>query len=305
MNPGFAFGQPGSRINIAPSPSLSDLESIQASVAFTLAPSGAAHRYNLVEGYLSFALFVNPDLSIAGTILDAQGNWTGASSAPGIVTPGKTHQATLQCDGISMVRLALDGNIVATNYSVAGAVRSVGALGLTIGHWPDPPDVYTFQGTIFELLLQAYDPQNDRIRGIDPCCFDRKAIAQWFARMAKKGITADHLSQAMDGLAATAKAAAIAMRNGQEAPTLTQQGLAGAVSYALSRRDFTALEVALNQWQQFANTQLTDAQRAQFTADLVAGITAFGLSWNDWCEFARLFCLDLCNPGSKGHRHGR
>ena len=304
-HPGFGFGQPGSRINIAPSPSLSNLECIEAAASFMLVPRGAMPRYNLVEGHLSFALFINPDHSIEGTILDSSSNWTGAKSAAAAVSPGGRHSAVLQCDGISMVRVVLDGKVVATNYDVPGAVRSVGSFGIAVGHWPDPPDTYTFQGTMFGFRLRAYDPQKDRIRGIDPCCFDRKAIAQWFAAMAKKGITADKLSQAADQLAAAAKAAAIAMRGGQEAATVTQQTLAAAVSYALSRRDFAALEAALSDWQQFANQRLSAADRTKFAGELQSAIAAFGLDWSDWCTFLRLFCLDPCNLVGRGDRHDR
>jgi hypothetical protein len=273
-------------------------------VSFTLGPHGAAHRYNLAEGHLSFALFVNPDRSIEGTILDGGGIWTGAASGAGAVSPGVRHSAVLQCDGISMVRVVLDGTMVAANYGVSGLVRGVGPFGIAVGHWPDPPDVYTFQGTIFAFLLRAYDPQNDRIRGISPCCFDRPAIARWFTAMAKKGVTADKLSQAADQLAAVAKAAAIAMRGGQEAATLTQQTLAAAVSYALSRRDFAALQAALEQWQHYAKQRLSAADQAKYAAELQAAFAAFGLDWADWCELMRLFCLDPCSLAGKGGRHG-
>jgi len=304
LYPGFSFAEAGSRINIPPSSSLSDLGLIQASVAFALSPHGAAHRYNLIEGYLSFALFVGPDLSISGTILDANGDWTGATSAAGAVTAGANHRATLQSDGISMVRVFLDGSEVASNYSVPGAVRGVGALGIAVGHWPDPPDVYTFEGRIFEVLLQAYDPQNDTIRGVDPCCYDRKAISRWFAAMARKGVSANHLVQAAQNLAQEAKSAAIAMRGGNAGATVSQQDLAGAVSSALSRRDFTAFEAALDQWRQLAGQRLSQADQAQFANNLKTAIDAFGLSWSDWRAFLRLFCLDPCDLEDGGHHHG-
>jgi hypothetical protein len=304
-HPGFGFGQPGSRITIAPSFSLSNLECIEAAVSLVLAPKGASHRYNLAEGHLSFALYINPDHSIEGTIVDSSGNWKAATSGAAAVSLNTRHSAVLQCDGISMVRVVLDGKIVAANYNVLGAVRSVGPFGVAVGHWPDPPEVYTFQGTIFAFQLRAYDPQKDRLRGISPCCFDRKAVAQWFTAMAKKGITADKLSQAADKLAAAAKAAAIAMRGGQGGATLTQQTLAAAVSSALSRRDFAALQAALNEWQQFANQRLPAADRAKYTSDLQSAIAAFGMGWSDWCSFLKLFCLDPCNLFGKGDRYGR
>jgi hypothetical protein len=51
--------------------SLQNLGAIPAAVQFNLQPGGTLHRFNLAEGFESFALFVNPDYSIQGTILDA------------------------------------------------------------------------------------------------------------------------------------------------------------------------------------------------------------------------------------------
>ncbi|MGA9957355.1 MAG: hypothetical protein WBQ06_03670, partial [Acidobacteriaceae bacterium] len=80
--PGFDYTQQDSRVIVAPSTSLEDLLAVRAIVTFYLNPSGGlTRRYNLIEGHLCFALFVNPDGSLSGTILDADGNWAGAQSS--------------------------------------------------------------------------------------------------------------------------------------------------------------------------------------------------------------------------------
>jgi hypothetical protein len=299
-SPGFSFLQPGSRINVQPSLSLSNLASINAEVAFTLAPQGAPKRYNLAEGFESFALYVNPDLSFSGTIFDASSNWAGATSAPGSVTSGKLHRAGLQADGFNMVRVLLDGNVIGANYSVNGKVRSVGSLGLAIGHWPNPPNQYTFEGTIFEVLLQKYDPLSP-LEVLDPCCFDRRALSDWFKSVARRGVSAANILKASAALQAAARAAVLAMRGDDETRTTTFQSLINGLQLALKRRDCAALESVLKQLQRFADSTLDSATRAQLGSQVQTALAQFGLDFNDWCRLAAILCLGpRCHGGKEG-----
>jgi hypothetical protein len=170
--PVFLYEQPGSRINIPPSPTLQNLGAMQAAVRFKLHPSGGPHRFNLTEGFESFALFVNEDYSIQGTILDATSTWNGPSSPAGVVSTDAIHTAILACDGVNSVQVYLDGALVAGNYSIPGGVRAVGNLGIAVGHWPNPSDYYTFEGTIYEFILLKYDAQQDLLNLLDACCVD-------------------------------------------------------------------------------------------------------------------------------------
>jgi hypothetical protein len=302
--PGFGFTQPGSRINVQPSRSLRNLGCIRAAVSFNLQPQGAVHRYNLMEGFESFALFVNPDNSLSGTIFDANSNWTGATSAPAMVATGSTHTAGIECDGINMVRIFLDGAIVGENYNVLGSVRDIGFMGLAIGHWPNPPGQYTFEGTIFEVLLQKYDPAADLTKVLDPCCFNTAALLRWYTRVAGKGASIGKLSQAADALWAASKSAAIALRGGSKAATETQQALAATLTNALRRRDLSAVEFVLTQLQTSATGQLNAATVKKLGDDVRQAIADFDLQWSDWCDFLRLVCLDPCgNQGTECH-HG-
>lgn len=297
--PGFNFAQPGSRINVNPSPSLSGLSCINLEVTFKLTPLGATHRYNLAEGFESFALYVNPDFSLSGTIFDATSNWTGASSAPAVVSTGKTHVAALQSDGINMVRILLDGKIVGTNYSVSGQVRSIGALGLAIGHWPNPSNQYAFEGELFEVLLQKYDPTGD-LQWIDPCCLDRKGIANWFKSVAQKGATIPKILAAASALQVATRAAAVALRGGDAARTTKHQSLTAALLLALKRHDLTALESVLAQLQQFANTTLDAATRATLAGEIQAALAQLGLGFEDYVRLWSLLCLIPCSEKPAG-----
>jgi hypothetical protein len=297
--PGFSFNQAGSRINVRPAASLNDLECIRAGVVFTLQPRGTTHRFNLMEGYLSFSLFVTPDHALSGTINDQSGNWTGATSAPKIVTSNVQHTALLESDGVSMVRISLDGKIVGENYAVPGEVRSVGNLGLAIGHWPDPPDVYTFEGVIYEVLLQKYDPQKDLTSALDPCCFDQKAILCWWKGLAKRGITPAMLAKASLTLKDALRQVVIAERGGTKTGTTAQQNMALAFSAALKKGDYAELEFILEQAQSSIGSQIGATQVAQLKAAVDKAYASFGLEWADWSKLMQLLCLDIYNTKSR------
>jgi hypothetical protein len=290
--PGFVFAAPGSRININPSSSLASLGCINLEVTFKLSPLGTAHRYNLAEGFESFALFVEPDLSLWGTIFDANSNWTGAASPAGQISAGETHVAALQADGINMVRVLLDGQVVGTNYAVHGAVRGVGSMGLAVGHWPNPANQYAFEGTIFAILLQKYLPQSD-LALLDSCCFDRAALADWFRAMQKKGISANKLTQASEALQAASLKATVALRGDDASRTAKHLALAAALKLAVKRRDCDALERVLKEFAQLA-ASIPPATRDALAKELQQALDGFDLSASDWNKLLCIFCLSPC-----------
>ena len=68
---------PGSAIIIPTSKSLQEIGSIKIRcMIYSTARGGGAARQNIVEGHLSFAFFINSDLSLQGTFLDPNNNWT-------------------------------------------------------------------------------------------------------------------------------------------------------------------------------------------------------------------------------------
>lgn len=292
-HPGFSFASSGSRINVRPSPSLSTLGVINLEVKFSISPSGHSVRYNLAEGFESFALYVNPDLSLAGTILDASGNWAGASSPAGTVKAHTTQVAALQSDGINMVRVLLDGAVVASSYNVDGQVRGIGSLGMAIGHWPDPPDQYTFAGTIYAVLLQRYDPQTN-LSYVDPCCFDRAALAAWLRAAQAKGLTRQKMLTASKAVQAVSLQAARALRGNSVARTRKHQLLTMALNYALKQRDCDALEEALKLLAAFMDAEISAADRAQLESEMRAALALFGLGSADWLKLIKIFCISGC-----------
>lgn len=190
----YSFGKGDSRIKVQPSPTLQNLYAIRVIVNFNLtAPPPSTGRANLIEGHLSFAMFINPDLSIEATILTPDGTWSGVRSAPSAVSPGSWHKAEFLHDGINMAKLQVDGVVMGSSYDVQGPVRSIGPEGIAIGHWPGPSAGYTFSGMIGELLIYKYDPTVDLARALNPCCFDKAALVALLGNVTKAGWDADKL----------------------------------------------------------------------------------------------------------------
>ena len=185
-------GGPG-RVRIRPSDTLSDLQGLRVQVRFKITPTGTAHRHNLIEGYLCFALVVNSDWSLAGSIYDRNNSWTGATSPPGVVQPNRWHTATFVHDGISAARVFIDGVPVGEGFASPGPVRSVRApYGLAVGHWPDPDDRYTLEGAIDEVKVWRVDKQSVKDL-VDLCCLDRETWDEISHRAHVEGYDGDDL----------------------------------------------------------------------------------------------------------------
>jgi hypothetical protein len=189
----LGFHLAGSRIDVEQSDTLAHLGAFRCSVRFFLEGDTTA-RYNLAESELSFAFFVQAPLSLAATVLDADGNWSGAFSAPNTITPGQWHRADCGHDGISTSWCALDGQVIMTNTNVPGPVRPVGPRGLSIGHWPEPVDQYTFLGNISEVWLWQTRP--DPVT--DSCCAGDDVFARLSANARERGWTADSVQATLD-----------------------------------------------------------------------------------------------------------
>jgi hypothetical protein len=316
-SPSFSFGSGDSQIRVEPSPTLADLGAVRAVITFNLAPGGPlSRRYNLMEGHLSFALFINPDGSLQGTILDASGAWTGAKSAPNTVRPGQWHTAELQHDGINQLQLVLDGAVVAAAYNVLGQVRSVGPHGIAVGHWPEASGVYTFEGYLREAWLYKYDPYKDVNGLFDPCCTDRKGLAEAVAKLRAAGETADSVAAKGREVLAFGYEMLAAVRGGDGAVTKRQEGLSQQAWAAFLRQDQGGFSTALGQLAALAQGRLTHGQQEAFHKrqdDLLASLP---LPKEDLLGLIHTMCWDktgvdperlaeVASRGTKSPRDGR
>ena len=260
--PSFGFAMGDSQVRVEPSPTLSDLGAVRAVVTFKLDTGGPlTRRYNLMEGHLSFALFVNPDGSLQGTILDSTGTWSGAKSPPGAVVSGQWYNAELQHDGINQARVILDGALVAEAFDVPGPVRTVGPHGVAIGHWPEASGVYTFAGAIRETWLYKYDPHKDANGLLNPCCTDRKGLAEAVEKLREQGETADSLAAKGREVLAFGYELVAAVRGSDAATTKQQEALSQQAWAAYMLGDQAAYSTALGQLAALAQHRLTHAQQ--------------------------------------------
>ena len=178
------FNGGDSRVDIPPSDDLADLRGLRVRVRFKARRlpwwwlwrrwwwrrfGWRPHRQNLVEGHLSFALFVQPNGSVMGTVVDANGNWRGPVSPPGVIKAGQWHTVEFGHDGIVSAAIAVDGVTVARMDDLIGPVRGVGPTGVTVGHWPEPPHVYTLAGWIDSMEIWRDEPLPEET-AVDDCC---------------------------------------------------------------------------------------------------------------------------------------
>ena len=311
--PSFEFGSSGSEVKVEPSPTLTDLGSVRAVITFNLNPGGPlSRRYNLMEGHLSFALFVNPDGSLQGTILDANANWTGATSAPNLVRQGRWYTAELQHDGINQLQLTLDGGVVGSAFDVRGPVRTVGPHGVAIGHWPESPGVYTFAGWLREAWLYKYDPYKDANGLLDPCCTDRQGLAETVDKLRAGGHTADSVAAKARELLSFGYDLVAAVRGGDEAVTKQQEALSQQAWATFLRGDRSGYTTALGQLAGLASQRLTHAQQQAFDEKRAELLASLPLPKDELLGLVKTMCWDktaidpqqLAEVATKGHQHG-
>jgi hypothetical protein len=267
---------------------------IRASVRFFHSPNdGGGRRYNLVEGFISFVLFVDQDGSLQGGIVDASGNWKGTSTAPGIVAPDVWHVAELLHDGVNHCQIFLDGSRVAASYDIRGAVRSVGNFGISIGAWPDTAGPYTFEGYIGEVRLYKYDPEEEIRRFLDPCCLDRKALGALLGRLMQQDWDATRLQDYVRELLQLQRDFAAAVRGDDPDQTREHQLNLNQAANALLRHDPSDLRSALEYLLGQATQALSEAQLDSFRQRFQEAIKSVPLFSDEMQDFAQAFCLEF------------
>jgi hypothetical protein len=293
-SPSFAFAAPNSQVVVRPAPSLQDLIAIRARVTFNLEPRTANwHRYNLMEGHLSYALFIQPDGALMGTILDATGNWLGARSDPNTVTAGSWHEAELRHDGINECVVLLDGQAVATSYAARGPVRSVGAHGVAVGHWPETSGVYTFEGHIRESWLYKFDPVDAAKSLLDPCCDKgRKALDDAADRLRAQGYTAEMARDQGMAILNFALGTCADVRGSDPATSQQQRDLSSQALGAFMRRDSASYTTAFAQLAALAGQKLSPGQMQELSDTEKQLVEALPMPFKDWQNLIASVCLN-------------
>jgi hypothetical protein len=130
--------------------------------------TGNGQRRNIIEGDGSFALFVNPDDTVAGSLFSLVDGisapaWNLVSS--GAHSPdGALHRVPLErwCkvvfhhDGVTRARLFLDDQLIATRGDYRSGVVGVAGAGVVIGNWT-LANQYAFSGRIDRVSVWKHD----------------------------------------------------------------------------------------------------------------------------------------------------
>jgi len=285
-----------SRVSVAPSKSLSNPFAIAAMVRFYV-EGVPASRLNLMEGHVSFALFIEPSGALTGTVVDANGAWSGGSSSANLITPGAWHEAWLSHDGISQLELKLDGVAVAWVRDVYGPVRSVGELGIAIGNWPDA-GAYPFAGYIDEVKLYRYNPTKDLQSLLDPCCFDGREFDEVLRelkhneRLGTEGGGGSELLQLLARLTAM-------LRSSDPTRTRTAVQLGEGVVRALQTRDTQLLANLHRELDRLATGGPAAAEVTAVQEEIEKLWSETGLSDELLKRLADALCLALPSPSDE------
>jgi hypothetical protein len=127
----------------------------------------ATRRLNLVEGDSSFALFIEPNGVLHGTINDGSPQWWGVSSAPNCVQYQRWHCAELLYDTGQVLALSLDGRLLAVRTTGGLPIRPVGAAGISFGYWPGGDARYTFSGLLGPVWIDTLDEREPLVEIIN------------------------------------------------------------------------------------------------------------------------------------------
>jgi uncharacterized protein YeaC (DUF1315 family) len=167
------FDGSADRIFVTPSHTLTRPGDIRADLTVKLDAFG--HRRTLIEGYLSFAVGVEGDGALGGSVYRAQ-QWTGVQTGPGLVPLDTWITVTFVYTKDGAMMLSMNGETVAESYQELGEAAGLAwPFGLNIGAWPDG-DQRLWQGCIEEVMLWRSMPEprtlQAHLRPVDaqPCC---------------------------------------------------------------------------------------------------------------------------------------
>jgi hypothetical protein len=118
-------------------------------------PGVITRRYNIAEGWMSFAFFIEADGRLMGGIYDGQ-QWTGVDSGATTLAPNAWARVSFEYDGVSIAKLKLDGATVGRRFDMPSQLRQPQQV-ITLGHWPRGDGRYTLQGHLGHVRLERRD----------------------------------------------------------------------------------------------------------------------------------------------------
>lgn len=148
-------------------------------------PTLSGRRLNIVEGWMSFAFFVEADQRLFGGIFDGQ-DWVPVQSGNNLVPLNQWSRVSFEYDGICLGRLKLNGASVGTNVSMPLGMRQP-QQNITLGHWPSGDGRYTFVGDLGHVRISRRDYE-DFLRDAWALLFCQRRLLPHQAEALKKFI---------------------------------------------------------------------------------------------------------------------
>lgn len=121
-------------------------------------PGPITRRFNIVEGWMSFALMILPDGRLMATVYDGE-NWVGLESGSHTVTPNQWSSIMFEYDGISIASLWLDGVTVQSKFDMPVAIKPPREL-IALGYWPRGDGRYTLLGDLGHVRIERRDVED-------------------------------------------------------------------------------------------------------------------------------------------------
>ena len=137
-------------------------------------PQTITRRFNIVEGWMSFAFVIEADGRLHGTIYDGH-QWDGPDSGSNKVPANQWSRVSFEYDGVSYGKVTLNGNIVGTKMGLPTSIYQPQQV-ITLGHWPRGDNRYTFKGQIGHVRIEKRDYE-DYWRDAMVTAFCRKPLS--------------------------------------------------------------------------------------------------------------------------------
>lgn len=118
-------------------------------------PAPITRRFNLVEGWMSFALVIRDDGRLSGSIYDGQ-NWLEVDSGATTVPANQWSRVAFDYDGVGVASLRLNGSTVGSRLDMPVSIRQPQQV-IALGHWPRGDDRYTFAGDLGHVRIEKRD----------------------------------------------------------------------------------------------------------------------------------------------------
>lgn len=118
-------------------------------------PTTNTRRLNIVEGWMSFAFFIESDRTLFGTVYDGQ-NWVPVTSNNVLVPLNEWSRVSFEYDGVCIGKLTLNGARVGANINMPMGMHQP-RQNITIGHWPSGDGRYTFMGEMGRVRISRRD----------------------------------------------------------------------------------------------------------------------------------------------------